>query len=666
MFSSFLDSYYDVENQVIEYLKRKALEYFEKVEQERRSIQTIREFEIRRKRIKDYFLQTIGGLDFGKKELFPIYTGIVEKKSFLIKKVIFQSLPKFYVTANLYMPKKIREKLPAILFASGHFMKAKSAPEYQKVCIDLVNNGFIVLSVDPIGQGERMQYYDKFLGRALIRGGIIEHSYAGFQNTLIGSNIARYFIWDLVRAVDFLESLPEVDSERIGMTGNSGGGTQTLYMMLIEPRIKVAVPCTVVTSIEEYMKTGQAYDSEQNIFGAIREGLDYDDYIASFAPKPVMIGAVESDYFCIEGTIVSYDRAKKVYKLYGKEDNIKLCIVEGTHSYNDNLRIEAVKWFVKHLKGKNKIKASNKISIEEDKTLICTKSGQVLGEFEDAKSVFNLNFEYFKKNCLKSRAEDLKSKLLEVLNLPKEKQKLYPRIIETSKIRDILYKKLFFFSEKDIITAGVYFTKEGSKICTILLLDEGTNKLEKEKEFLDQFLDKGEVFVFDPRGIGSVKSRAINSCDFYDFYGTEFKLNFDFMKLGTSLTALRVYDVVRACDYIEKTCPEKNIHIAGKGIGAIYALFASVIDDRIKEIYLEDLLYSFEDIVSSKYFEYDPRLEIYGIVKYFDIPELLSSLKDRKIICVNFRNGRKELLRGEKLEELKDKLRNSYITIYTT
>lgn len=116
--------------------------------------------------------------------------------------------------------------------------------------------------------------------------GTMEHSYAGLQCTLVGANIARYFIWDLVRAVDFLESLPEVDSTRIGLTGNSGGGTQSSYVMLVEPRIKVAVPCTYITSREEYMKTGQAHDSEQNIFKAIVTGLNYDDFISCFAPKP--------------------------------------------------------------------------------------------------------------------------------------------------------------------------------------------------------------------------------------------------------------------------------------------------------------------------------------------------------------------------------------------
>lgn len=648
MFRPFLDGYYDVENQLPEYVKKKAFEYFQREEIEKSSIKSVEEFEKRREKIRNYFIEAIGGLDIEKTDLNPMYTGVIEKDSYIIKKVIYQSLPNFYVTSNLYMPKNIDRKLPAILFACGHWEWAKSCPEYQKVCIELVKNGFIVFAVDPVGQGERMQYYDKKLRRTLIRWGTMEHSYAGLQCTLVGANIARYFIWDLVRAVDFLESLPEVDSTRIGLTGNSGGGTQSSYVMLVEPRIKVAVPCTYITSREEYMKTGQAHDSEQNIFKAIVMGLNYDDFISCFAPKPVMIGAVDSDFFCIEGTINSYKRAKRIYELYGKGENIKLYIAKGTHSYNDELRKEAVKWFVKHLKGEESVNISEEIEIEREETLKCTKSGQVLAEFDSAKDITTLNYEYYKKNCIKiSDREKIREKLIEVLNLPKDDKPLYPRVIgegDFNFYNSILrYRKVFMFPEKDIATAGIYIDgKDENKRCTLLLLDDGTNGIQKEFDLIRQFLTKGDVFVFDPRGIGAVRCRDVNLHGFYEYYGTEYKLNFDLMMLGTSLTALRVFDILRAIEYIKGINPDIKIAIAGKGISAIYALFASVINREIEEVYLEDLLYSYEDIISSKYYRYDPRLEIYGIARYFDIEDLILSINDRKVMIVNPRDARGE------------------------
>ncbi|MBC7321422.1 acetylxylan esterase [bacterium] len=653
MFRPFLDGYYDVENQLPEYVKRKAFEYFKKEAIEKNSISSIEEFEKRRERIRNYFIEAIGGLDIEKTELNPLYTGVIEKDSYIIKKIIFQSVPNFYVTANLYMPKGINGKLPAILFACGHWESAKACPEYQKVCVELVNNGFIVLAVDPVGQGERMQYYDRELKRTIIRWGTMEHSYAGLQCTLVGANIARYFIWDLIRAIDLLESLPEVDSTRIGLTGNSGGGTQSSYLMLVEPQIKVAVPCTYITSREEYMKTGQAHDSEQNIFKAIVMGLNYDDFISCFAPKPVMIGAVDSDFFCIEGTIDSYERAKKVYRLYNKEENIKLYIAKGTHSYNDELRQEAVKWFVKHLKGEE-AKIKEHIEIEKEEILRCTKTGQVLAEFESAKDISALNYEYFEKNHERiSDKEKIREKLLEILNLPKDSKPLYPRTIEEGSFNfynsSLKYKKIFMFTEKDIATAGVYIEGKDRKRCTILILDEGTNGIQKEFDLIRQFLTKGDVFVFDPRGIGSVRCRDINLHNFYEYYGTEYKLNFDLMMLGTSMTSLRVFDVLRAIEYIKGLDPNIAIAVAGKGISAIYALFVSVINREVEEVYLEDLLYSYKDIISSKYYRYDPRLEIYGIARYFDIEDLIFSISDRKVTIVNPRDAKGEIAKIDRL-----------------
>ncbi len=653
MFKSFLDGYYDVGNQLPEYIKRKAFEYFQIEGVEKDSIKSIEEFEKRRERVRKHFIEAIGGLDIEKTELNPTYTGTIEKDSYIIKKVIFQSLPNFYVTSNLYMPKGIKDKLPAILFACGHWEGAKSCPEYQKVCIELANNGFIVLAVDPIGQGERMQYYDKDLKRTLIRWGTMEHSYAGLQCTLIGANIARYFIWDLIRAVDFLESLPEVDSTRIGLTGNSGGGTQSSYLMLVEQRIKVAVPCTYITSREEYIKTGQAHDSEQNIFKAIAIGLNYDDFISCFAPKPVMIGAVDSDFFCIEGTINSYERAKSIYKLYGKEENIKLYIAKGTHSYNDELRQEAVKWFVKHLKG-GEAKIEEQIKIEKEETLRCTKTGQVLAEFESAKDIPTLNYEYFKKEFKKiSDREKIREKLLEILNLPQNDKPLYPRVIGEGEFNSyngtIRYKKVFMFPEEDIATAGIYVEGEEKKRCTLLILDKGTNGIQENFDLIRQFLIKSDVFIFDPRGIGSVRCRNINPHDFYEYYGTEYKLNFDLMMLGTSMTALRVFDILRAIEYIKGLNPNISIAIAGKGISATYTLFASVISKELEEIYLEDLLSSYRDIISSKYYRYDPRIEIYGIARHLDIEDLIFYISDRKVLIVNPRDAKGEIAKIDKL-----------------
>jgi hypothetical protein len=294
------------------------------------------------------------------------------------------------------------------------------------------------------------------------------------------------------------------------------------------------------------------------------------------------------------------------------------------------------------------------IEAEPEEILRCTKSGQVLTEFESTKNVSMLNYEYFKKNHNKvSDIQKIREKLLEILNLPEDNRPLYPRIIEEDIFNGVKYKKIFMFSEKDIVTTGIYIDGRDSKKYTVILLDDGTNDIQKEFDLVRRFLDEGDVFLFDPRGIGSVRCRDINPHRFYEYYGTEYKLNFDLIMMGTSLTALRVFDILRAFEYVKEVNPNKTPSIAGKGVSSIYALFASVINKEIEEIYLEDLLFSYEELIASRYYRYDPRLEIYGIARYFDISDLILSINDRRVIIVNPRDAKGEIAKVDELGGVK-------------
>ena len=637
-FREFLDGSNDVGWQLAAYLRTKAGRCFAEEKKNKEAISSVEQFEERRAYIKDYFINAVGGLEIERTPLNAVCTGILDKGAYYIKKIIFQSQPGFYVTANLYMPAKLSGKAPGILFASGHNETAKTTPSYQKVCMDLVNNGFVVLSADPLGQGERAQYYDRESNRLMLTWSVNEHLYAGLQCDLTGSNIARYMIWDLIRALDYLCSLPEVDEKRIGMTGCSGGGTQTAYMMMVDERLKAAVPCVFITSREAYMRTGQAHDNEQNIYGAISEGLNYDDFLSCFAPKPFMVGAVDSDFFPVEGTVQSVERARRVYELFGCKDKAALHVAAGGHSFNDELRQSAVNWFLDALTGKKgDFITDTKMSFEEERVLWCTGCGQAAGEFDDARSVFDLNVEYLKKHKYEYSTDKsiLKDNIKKILNLNECGNKIYPKITSTEISGKLRRRKLFFHSEEEIIVSGMYFDMPAGKCdaCTILLLDNGTEDFEKETDLIHKLMQKGDVLVFDPRGTGGVKNYPVNSFPYYAGYGTEFKLNFDAVMLKMSLLGLRVFDVMRACDLLRQLNPDMKIMLAGRGNAALYAFFAAILRDDVGEAYLENMLQSFEKLVLTEYYQYDVRLDVYGILRYFDIPELAEAFKDKKIIC---------------------------------
>ena len=421
----------------------------------------------------------------------------------------------------------------------------------------------------------------------------------------------------------------------------------TFLMMHGDERVAAAAPCTYITSRESYMKTGQSQDGEQITFGAISQGIDYDDYLTCFAPRPVMIGAVESDFFAVEGTFNSYEKAKQVYRLFGCEENIALRLAKGTHAYNDELREMAVNWFLDVFKpGSPRFHTDCSMTTEKPEVLRCTQSGQVLEEFEDAKSVWDLILEDYASHRYQETSDlaVLKERLRRVLNMPECHDRINPRIITKHQEKNegkwmcgTEIEEIFFFSEPDICVAGLYIrnAEKMNQSCTVLMLDGGCEEVYKRSDLAAQILETSDLFVFDPRGTGAVRSRRTEDRPFYEMFGTEYKQNCDAMMMETSLMGLRVFDCLRACDYIRQRDPQKEVQIAGKGIGAVYALFAGVLDDGVKAIYLENMIDSFESILNNRFYYYDSRYEIYGILKELDIPLLLKAIDEKKIVRYN-------------------------------
>ena len=190
--------------------------------------------------MRDRLVEMIGGLPTIKTPLNPQITGRIQMPGFHIEKLVYESVPGVYVTALVYAPDDGRKTHPAVLVPSGHAENGKV--HYQALCQRLVQRGYVVISWDPVGQGERSQFWDSKSRKSrynLICG---EHAVLGNLAYLAGGNLARWEIWDGIRAVDYLLTRSDVDAERINITGTSGGGTQTAYIAALDPRIKVIMP----------------------------------------------------------------------------------------------------------------------------------------------------------------------------------------------------------------------------------------------------------------------------------------------------------------------------------------------------------------------------------------------------------------------------------------
>ena len=215
----------------------------------------------RQAEVRARILSLIGGLPDYRGPLNARVTKTILGEGFAIDNVLFESLPGYYVTANLYRPDGAGRH-PAILMSMGHWDSGKAAG--QLLSANLARKGFVVLAYDPVGQGERQQAYDKRIGRSLIGGPTEQHFSNGAAAILMGQSVARYFIHDGMRAIDYLITRPEVDPERIGATGCSGGGTQTTYIAALDPRVKAAAVACYMNSFQTLF-AGSIGDSEQSV-----------------------------------------------------------------------------------------------------------------------------------------------------------------------------------------------------------------------------------------------------------------------------------------------------------------------------------------------------------------------------------------------------------------
>jgi dienelactone hydrolase len=329
-----------------------------------------RQAEVRRR-----ILGLIGGLPDYHGPLNAAVTKTTKREGFSIDHVRFESLPDYYVTANLYRPDQAGRH-PAILMSMGHWDSGKAAG--QLLSSNLARKGFVVLAYDPVGQGERRQAYDARVGRSLIGGATEQHFANGAAAILMGHSVARYFIHDGMRAIDYLVSRPEVDPERIGATGCSGGGTQTTYIAALDERVKVAAIACYMNSFRTLF-SGSIGDSEQSVPGFLSAGLDQTDYVELFAPKPWLITSTSDDFFTPAGARQVFEEAERWYTLYDVPDRVKWVVGPGGHGTPLEVREAIYAWMIRWLRDGRGDAREVPTTLLPDHELLVTPKGQVDG-----------------------------------------------------------------------------------------------------------------------------------------------------------------------------------------------------------------------------------------------------------------------------------------------
>lgn len=240
--------------------------------------------------------------------------GATQADGYRILKVIFESQPNFPVTALLYVPDGAEPstKHPAILMTPGHYPTGKAADA--RMAALFARNGFVVLSYDPIGQGERLQYPDPaHPNESLATAATGEHGEASLQPMLMGDTFAKYVVWDAMRGVDYLAGLPEVDPHRIGAFGCSGGGTITALTSALDPRIAAVGVACYITSFDALLPSLGPQDAEQSSPRFLSSGLDFADLVEAAAPRPYAVISTYDDMFPFAGARASVTEARRFY-----------------------------------------------------------------------------------------------------------------------------------------------------------------------------------------------------------------------------------------------------------------------------------------------------------------------------------------------------------------
>jgi hypothetical protein len=349
--------------------------------------------------IRGRLLEIVGGLPEERTPLNAQIAGTIPGDGYRIDKIVFESLPGLHVTALLYVPDgpAPASGWPAVLVACGHSPLGKAHPAYQEISGRLAKRGYLVLCWDPVGQGERSQFWDSSRGRSrynLICG---EHAVLGNLATLAGTSLLRFMVWDGMRAVDYLLSRPEVDGGRIAITGTSGGGLQSAWIGALDARVGVIAPSCFVTALAMRMANrifeDPDSDPEQDPPGLVSSGIDHAGLLLLAYPRPVHVAAAVKDFVPIEGTRKTLREVGALYGQFGHADRIALA--EGFHGHEYSAENqEAAFRFLDRWSGLPPRSGLDPVRTLPPEALRCTPSGQVRVDLK-GRSLQDVIREYF-------------------------------------------------------------------------------------------------------------------------------------------------------------------------------------------------------------------------------------------------------------------------------
>lgn len=590
-----------------------------------RQIHAVSAAEGRKSFVRQEVLDDLGGLPDYRGPLNGKTTGQVQTASYTIENVIYESVAGFYITANLYRPNG-SGRFPAVLLQSGHTQEGKS--ENQRIAANLALKGFVVLCFDPIGQGERVQTYSRQLDAPLAGWSVPEHIQMDAQSELIGYGLARYFIWDAMRSLDYLASRPEVDASRIGAAGCSGGGALTTFIGALDPRVKVVIPACYPSSFQTLFSTSGPH-GEMVIPHFLASGLDTADFVELSAPKPWLLQATKIDEFGFshQGVELVYKEAQDWYGLYSARGNIGFMVAPGPHGMPLQSREAVYRWMIRWLRNGDGDFHEQPVEMFPDAELRATPTGHV-EDLPGSRKFHQLLLAELEKRQKKGSVAELLSEL-KTLQIPTDGLLPSAKVLSASRSATGVRQNLRLESEPGIwLDATLYLPHSSGRNPGVVIVKDHEMR---EGMPLDKIAENMSalgrvVLVLEPRFSRLSGSKGLYTGD----WASDLQANL----IGRNLPSMRAHDILRGVDLL-RARPEVDpgdIRAVARGVAGVWLLLAAAADSRLAAIWLDKTPYSLRSALETSMTDDLPDAVVPNLVLHWDLEDLVNAVKPRQVL----------------------------------
>lgn len=556
--------------------------------------------------------------------LRPRITGVLNRDGYRIEKLVFESRPGFRVTANVYIPAG-PGPFPALLGVAGHGEAGKADPVYQHVWVSMARRGVLVLAYDPPGQGERLEYLNASTHTSTVGAGTPEHTAEGTQCLLTGSSFAAYEIWDGIRAVDYLLTRKDVNGRRIGVAGNSGGGTQAAYLLALEPRLSAGVISCWMTTGERLWKRPGPQDAEQNFPGFVAAGWDLGDFLIAAAPRAVLVTAATRDFFPIAGARAVAEEQRQIYRLLGRPENAGYFEFNDTHGWSQARREAAYRWLERQLGLPATNPAEKPVNPEPASTLAVTPTGQIADSL-GGETVRSLNRRRAEEISSRRRAlriretEELRAIIAQSIGIDAAPRTPFWRNVATIRSQDWHGEKLLIESEPGTeLPALLLLPNHGAPRAVSLIVHED-GKSAALPAALSALRSGYAAVCLDVRGTGQLAPKRSPS----DSAG-EYQFAWKALLLGRTLVGMQTLDIIQAVAAIKKHSGFENLPVALHAMGktGVAAQLAGALSPRFSSVSVEGCIGSWLEFAMAQRHANLFSLVVPGVLGEFDLPDLL-------------------------------------------